>query len=138
MENCVTFNIGKITVNAKTNQQELTFNEHRKICHENNNFSFEYGTIMDSNKISLHGHSLKTEKHLENYKFIVHIYINNKLMEEKQIIYKDVIDLYTNEDQSNLLKTIIKNIKQSNNVNLKLENSQKNTINPKKMQKKIL
>ncbi len=102
-EECVTFNIGKIGINAKTHQYELNFNEHRKICHEGGIFSFEFGTIIDKKKVLVIGRSIKPEKKLENYEFIVHTYLDGKRIDEKRIGYKDVGDLFTHETNSHLL-----------------------------------
>jgi len=103
-EECITFNIGKININAKTNQFELKFDEHRKICNEKGQFSFEFGTIIDDNKVFLAGHSIKPEKNLENYKFILHTYLNDKMIHEGQVDYDQVVDLFTHDVNSELLR----------------------------------
>ena len=56
MEDCISFNIGKINVVA--DQLSLSFNEHRKVCNKNGEFSFKYGTMVGKDEILFVGHSI--------------------------------------------------------------------------------
>jgi hypothetical protein len=102
-EDCITFDLGKIKVNAKTDKYELNFDEHRKLCNEAGIFSFEFGTMMDKKKILVMGRSIKPEKNIKDYEFIVHTYLDGKRVGEQRIKYADVIDLFTRETCSHLL-----------------------------------
>lgn len=103
-EGCITFNIGKINVTA--DQQTLNFSEHRKMCNKDGNLSFEYGTVIGKDEIFIVGHSIKPEGKLENYKFVIIVYINDKEIDQKEVTYADLVDLFTRELNSKMLSGI--------------------------------
>ena len=125
MDQCVSFNIGKVHINA--NQINLLFNEHRKLCHKEGDFSFEYGTVMEEDEILLVGHSIGAEKNLKDYEFIMHTYINDQKVSETEINYNQVVELFTKENNSKLI---------DQTKNLYLENNQSQN-NKKKYKEQV-
>lgn len=101
MDGCISFNIGKVNVNA--NQINLLFNEHRKLCHKDEHFLFEYGTIMGEDEILLVGHSITPKQNLTDYEFVMHTYINDQRVSEIQVNYNQVVELFTKENNSRLI-----------------------------------
>ena len=103
MEQCVQFNIGKINVSA--DQSNLSFNEHRRVCNKDGDFSFEYGTFVEKSDLLFVGKSLNNEDKLVNYKFKMEIYVNDKKVGEEQIDYAQFVDLFTHDLKSKILSS---------------------------------
>ena len=100
---CVSFNVGKIKVNAKTGHYNLDFSEHRKMCNQDGQFLFEFGTMMGAKHLMVVGHSVKPEKNLKDYQFVTHTYVNDKQVAEQTLSYAQVGDLFKREGKSPLL-----------------------------------
>lgn len=104
MDECVTFNIGKLSVEA--DHVNLSFNEHRKVCHKGGEFTFEYGTMVNGNEVLLVGHSIDQADKLEDYKFMTIVNINGKEVDQMEINYAQFADLFSRDLKSKLLSSI--------------------------------
>ena len=118
MDDCISFNIGKMEISA--DQINLLFNEHRKLCHKNGQFIFEFGTMNGQNEIKLMGHSIRPQHNLKDYEFLMDTYVNGEKISQTQIDSAQLVELFTKETNSQLIQKT-KNL--SNKMNIKSHNS---------------
>lgn len=106
---CISFDIGKLKID--NGNILLDFDEHRKICNKNGNVSFEYGKMMNGDKMLIVGHSIIPEKDIKNYKFVMLVYKNGKKIKQETVTYHQVLDLFQKDAKSHLLMNLSKSNK---------------------------
>ncbi len=103
--NCLSFQLGQIQI--KEHHEPTIINESRKICQKGDAYTFEYGTQIGQSEILLVGASItpiRNSSDIEKSKYLVHTYINHQPKGEHEYTYSQIMNLFTENDHSQILK----------------------------------